>query len=74
MMHDRVAKQREKDMNGTKSVGLRMPVQSAVNRTATYAALTVDSGVEAQGWFDDIIDAVKTYGPTVAQIGKSLLT
>lgn len=60
-------------MNGTKSVGLRMPVLSAVNRTATYAVLTADGGVEAQGWFDDIVDAIKTYGPTAVQLGKTLL-
>jgi hypothetical protein len=55
-------------MNGTKSVGLRMPVQSAVNRTATYAALTADGGVEAQWGFSDIFDVVKKVGDVVGQV------
>lgn len=59
-------------MNETTSAGLRLPVQAAVYRTPTHAALADGSGVEAQGWFDDIVDAVKTYGPTALQIGKTL--
>jgi hypothetical protein len=55
-------------MNGTKSVGLRMPVQSAVNRTASYAALTADGGVEAQWGFSDIWDIVKQVPDIVKQV------
>jgi hypothetical protein len=55
-------------MNGTKSVGLRMPVQSAVNRTATYAALTADSGVEAQWGLSDLWDVVKQVPDIVKQV------
>lgn len=60
-------------MNDMKSAGLRLPVLAAVDRTAPGAALADGTGVEAQGWFDDIVDAVKTYGPTALQLGKSLL-
>jgi hypothetical protein len=34
-------------MNGTKSAGLRLPVQAAVDRTAPGATLTDGTGVEA---------------------------
>jgi hypothetical protein len=34
-------------MNETKTMGLRLPVQAAVNRTATGAALTGGTGIEA---------------------------
>lgn len=34
-------------MDTTKTMGLRLPVQAAVNRTATGAALTEGAGVEA---------------------------
>jgi hypothetical protein len=34
-------------MNETKSAGLRLPVQAAVNRTADYNALTETQGVDA---------------------------
>jgi len=34
-------------MDTTKTMGLRLPVQAAVSRTATGAALTESAGVEA---------------------------
>ena len=34
-------------MNDTKTMGLRLPVQAAVDRTATYATLADGAGVEA---------------------------
>jgi hypothetical protein len=37
----------ENDMNGTTSAGLRLPVQAAVDRTATSATLADGAGVEA---------------------------
>jgi hypothetical protein len=47
-------------MNDTKSMGLRLPVQAAVDRTAAHAALTEGAGVEASQvqnpnlwWLDD---------------------
>lgn len=43
-------------MDTTKTMGLRLPVQAAVNRTATGAALTEGAGVEAS---QNISDCVK---------------
>jgi hypothetical protein len=47
-------------MNETKTIGLRLPVQAAVDRTATFAALADGSGLEASQvqnpnlwWLDD---------------------
>ena len=34
-------------MNDTKTMGLRLPVQAAVDRTTTYATLADGAGVEA---------------------------
>jgi hypothetical protein len=34
-------------MNDTKSMGLRLPVQAAVDRTATHATLADGTGMEA---------------------------
>jgi hypothetical protein len=47
-------------MNETKSVGLRLPVQATVDRTATYATLAQGAGVEASQlppWLTGIIQA-----------------
>jgi hypothetical protein len=41
-------------MNDTKSMGLRLPVQGAVDRTPAYGALGDGTGVEAQGFWDDL--------------------
>jgi hypothetical protein len=47
---------------------LRLPQQAApVYRTFGGAALNGGQGVEASGWFDDVISAVKDYGPLVAK-------
>jgi hypothetical protein len=35
-------------MNDTKSMGLRLPVQAAVDRTPAYGALGEGTGVQAQ--------------------------
>ena len=39
-------------MNDTKTMGLRLPVQAAVDRTATYASLAQGTGVEASQGFN----------------------
>jgi hypothetical protein len=39
--------EREKGMNGSTSAGLRLPVQAAVDRTATGGALAEGAGMEA---------------------------
>jgi hypothetical protein len=40
-------KGRKDEMNDTKTMGLRLPVQAAVDRTTTYATLADGAGVEA---------------------------
>jgi hypothetical protein len=44
-----------------------MPLQSApIDRTPAGAAAFADSaGVEAAGWFDDIVGTIGKYAPTV---------
>lgn len=52
----------------------KRPIQSApVVRTITGAPMSSGNGIEASGWFDDIVGAVKTYGPTVAKTIGSFL-
>jgi hypothetical protein len=52
----------------------KRPIQSApVVRTITGAPMSSGNGVEASGWFDDIVGAVKTYGPAVAQAAPGIL-
>jgi len=41
-------------MNETTSAGLRLPVQAAVDRTATGATLADGTGVEASDWWDTL--------------------
>ena len=41
-------------MNETKTMGLRLPVQAAVDRTAMGAALTEGAGVEASNIMDTL--------------------
>jgi len=41
-------------MNETKTMGLRLPVQAAVNRTATGATLADGAGVEALSIMDTL--------------------
>jgi hypothetical protein len=56
-----ISERKETGMNETKTIGLRLPVQASVDRTATFAALAEGSGVEASqvqnpnvwSWFDD---------------------
>ena len=45
-------------MDTTKTMGLRLPVQAAVSRTATGAALTEGAGVEAA---IDIAQCIKCF-------------
>ena len=56
-------------MNDTKTMGLRLPVQAAVDRTATGGTLADGTGVEAQGFWDDLAAALggiaKQVGPQV---------
>ena len=66
--HDRVVtvrqKERENEMNETKTAGLRLPVQAAVDRTATYATLA-DGGVEASQNASQIISGLLQALPTI---------
>ena len=49
-------------MNDTKSMGLRLPVQAAVDRTAAHATLGDSTGVEAsasqlpQNWWQQLLN------------------
>jgi hypothetical protein len=52
-------------MDATTSVGLRLPVQAAVNRTASYGALADGTGVDASLNLGDIF---KTLGPIVSNL------
>jgi hypothetical protein len=47
-------------MDTRKTMGLRLPVQAAVNRTATGAALTGDAGVEASQSISDCVKCIQT--------------
>jgi hypothetical protein len=60
------------EMSSVRSQRLRLPLQTApVERTlAATTALSVQGGVDPSGWFDSIVDAVKTYGPTVARAAQ----
>lgn len=50
---------------------LRLPMQAApVERRIGPAALNGGSGMEASGWFDDIVDVA---GPLAAKYGPSLV-
>jgi hypothetical protein len=51
-------------MNETKSTGLRLPVQAAVDRTATYATLA-DGGVEASQNAGQIVSGILQALPTI---------
>jgi hypothetical protein len=51
-------------MNDTKTMGLRLPVQAAVDRSATGAALADGTGVEASQSLQDILGGIaKVAGP-----------
>jgi hypothetical protein len=60
----------------TRSAQSWLPVQAApVNRTPGSAALSGGSGIEASGWFDDIVsgigtvaDVVKTVAPVAGPV------
>jgi hypothetical protein len=55
-------------MKNEMSSQLRLPLQVApVNRTLAATALSGQEGVVPSGWFDEIVNAVKTYGPTIAR-------
>jgi len=56
-------------MNNTKTMGLRLPVQAAVDRTATGGALAGGTGVEAADW----TDILKTIGSVAGPILGSFL-
>jgi hypothetical protein len=63
--------ERRTKMNDTKTMGLRLPVQAAVERSATGATLADGTGVEASDWFDVLNTIGKVVG-TVAPIVASL--
>ena len=48
-------------MNETKTMGLRLPVQAAVDRTATGATLAGGTGVEASNWLTDAYHFVRDH-------------
>lgn len=47
-------------MDTTKTMRLRLPVQAAVNRTATGAALTEGAGVEASQSISDCVKCIQS--------------
>ena len=55
-------------MNDTKTMGLRLPVQAAVDRTTTYATLADGAGVDASQGFGQ---ALQTIGPILGTILSS---
>jgi hypothetical protein len=60
-------------MNETKSMGLRLPVQAGVDRTATYATLAQGAGVEASqlpSWLTGIIQNAPGILSTIGQIAS----
>jgi hypothetical protein len=46
------------DMNENRSAGLRLPVQAAVDRTATGAALADGAGVEASQNLPEVLQGI----------------
>jgi len=58
-------------MNDTKTMGLRLPVQAAVDRTATGGALADGTGVEAQSFWDDLGSVL---GGVAKQVGPQVGT
>jgi hypothetical protein len=56
----------EKQMNDTKTMGLRLPVQAAVDRTAAYGTLAEGQGVEASQNWSSILGGVLNALPTIA--------
>ena len=65
----------DNNITGTARSALHLPLQAApIDRSqSSAAAMVADGGVEADlfglslpSWVDDVVDAVKTYGPAVA--------
>lgn len=56
-------------MNGMKSPGLRLPVQAAVDRTPTGAALTGEAGVEASQSVGQILGSIP-WGTILGGLGS----
>jgi len=48
---------------------LRLPTQAApIDRTTSAGILSAAPGVEADGWFDDIVNVVKNVAPAVGPV------
>lgn len=62
-------------MDGTSSAGLRLPVQAAVNRTASYGALADGTGMEASQFnLGNLLQGISQIasGPIGQAIGSAL--
>jgi hypothetical protein len=59
-------------MNGERTGGtsLCLPVQAAPVYRTTFAGAGTGSGVEASGWLDDIVGAVKSVGDVAGTVGQ----
>jgi hypothetical protein len=58
-------------MDGKSSAGLRLPVQAAVNRTASYGALADGDGVDASFSFGDLFNTVSQVASS--PVGQAIL-
>lgn len=57
-------------MDATRSTGLRLPVQGAIDRTAPYGAVAGGAGVEASQWQALIpvaTELAQKYGPDIVK-------
>ena len=54
-------------MDDTRSVGLRLPVQAAVNRTPSYGALADGTGVGASDFWSNLGNTLVSNLPSIAQ-------
>jgi hypothetical protein len=54
----------------TGGTSLSLPVQAAPVYRTSLGGAGIGSGVEASGWFDDVLDVVKTVGDVAGTVGK----
>jgi hypothetical protein len=52
------------------TTGPRLPVQATVNRSVTPGAAFGADGVEACGWFDDIVSGIKSVAPVALNLAQ----
>ncbi len=60
-------------MDATTSAGLRLPVQAAVDRTATYATLAEGDGVEASQNWQQLLSGITQVLPGIVQALPSVI-